>query len=142
MTHCALVIHQNLFIETDIRAWLSPMNKLQDNEYYEIWECPELTSNQRQIVRDAALNYFGRYYSILKITLHALDAYLGKIFNKDIFFFRKFSMNDKYVICSWIVGSAYNKIGINFTEPFQIATPDNIYDYVKSHNWTLIEKKE
>jgi len=65
MTHCGLAIYKSVFIEANVRTCLVPMRQLQKNKYYEIWRNPELTVSQRQIIRYAALDYFGRYYGFL-----------------------------------------------------------------------------
>jgi len=141
MTHCGVVIDSTYFIESDIKVWISPLTKLRDVEYYEIWECPNITEAERLIVKDTAISFFGRYYSILKLGMHAIDALLGKLLSRDIFLFRRLSKNDRYAICSWIVAYAYVKIGFDFTIPYYAATPEDIHKFVKKYHWSLIEKR-
>jgi hypothetical protein len=142
MTHSAIVIDSNHFIESSIKAIISPIESLEKNKYYEIWSCQSLLDVERSIIVEKANSYFGRAYSIPKIITHAFDAILGKIFLRDIFLFRRLTDSDKYIICSWIVSCVYTKVGFEFTNPYYIATPDNIHDFVKKYNnWGLVKKK-
>jgi hypothetical protein len=142
MTHAAIAINANYFVETDITARISSIESLEKNRYYEIWSCQDLSDLEREIIVEKAKTYIDRIYSIPKILSHALDAIFGKITSRNIFFFRKIADSDKYIICSWIVSCVYTKVGFNFTEPYYIATPDNIHDFIKTYRrWILVKKK-
>ena len=141
MTHSGIMIESNTYMETDIRARLSPIEALYKCEYWEIWQYPEITDLERVTITTNAKSYFNKTYSITKLMFHAFDAILGKILSRDIFFFRKLSKSDKYIVCSWIPSSVYHKIGIDFINPYYVATPDNIHDFLKEHNWKLVNKK-
>jgi len=141
MTHSAIVIDSNYFVESNIKARISPIESLESNKYYEIWSNELLSDVERSNIVNTSRSYFDRVYSIPKIVTHALDAILGKIFLKDIFLFRKLTKSDEYIICSWIVSCAYTKIGINFTDPYYASTPDNIHDFITSNpSWKLVFK--
>jgi hypothetical protein len=142
MTHSAIVLDSNYFVESHVFARISPIESLEKNKYYEIWSCQDLSDIERGIIVEKAKSYFDKVYSIPKIITHALDAIFSKMFSRNIFFFRKIADSDEYVICSWIVSCAYSKCGYNFTKPPYISTPDNIHDFIKTYNsWTLVKKK-
>lgn len=88
-----------------------------------------LTKSQSQAVVQKATAYVGDSYGYTKIAMHFLDWCIG-----GKFFFRKLTENDKYPICSWVVASAYSKIGESFDCDVAQAEPDDIWDYCLSRS--------
>ncbi len=74
-----------------------------------------------------AEGYVGRTYGYLKILLHLLDwALLGA------YVFRRLGQMDRYPICSWLVAHSYKKANLYFGVKPGAATPDDIWDFVRS----------
>ncbi len=143
MTHCGVMVDDKTYIETDIQAKISSLKELDKCEYWEMWECPGISDLERFQLAARATLYFNRTYSVIKILCHMIDAILGKLAFRDVFFVRKLAKSEKYIICSWIPTTVYHKhLGINFTDPYYAATPDDIHDFVDEHKWTLVDKKQ
>jgi hypothetical protein len=78
----------------------------------------------KTIVREAE-EQVGKKYGYLKIIAHLLDwIFLG------VYFFRRFTNNGNYPICSWLVAHAYSKAGKYFGCDPGAAEPDDIWDFV------------
>lgn len=114
---------------------------------YWIYRKKDWTQEQRttgtpypcNIVVSKALEYVGRKYGWEKIVAHAID-YL--IFQNH-YIMRRLCFIDKYPICSWVVAFSYAKVGYRFGVNPQIATPDDIWDWVtQNENWTEIKVGE
>ncbi len=79
------------------------------------------------IVVEAA-EQVGKKYGYLKIVAHLLDwLCLG------VYFFRRFTNNGDYPICSWLVSHAYAMAGKNFGCDPGSAEPDDIWDFVNQN---------
>lgn len=84
-----------------------------------------LTNDEIKIIVAEAEQEVGRKYGYLKIVAHLLDwIFLG------IYFFRRFTNNGIYPICSWLVAHAYSKAGKHFGCDPGAAEPDDIWDFV------------
>lgn len=93
----------------------------------------KLTPAQDGAIYIKAMTYKNRKYGYLKLLAQLGDWMLG---NK--YFFRRLAGWDKYPICSWVVAHAYKEAGIEFGISANEATPDDIWDYVTSHGWTVV----
>lgn len=95
-----------------------------------------LTEQQRWAVAREALVYRNRPYGVAKILAHAADWALG-----GRYVFRRLIRVDRYPICSYVVGKAYDRaIGYRFGVPAKAASPDDIWDWVTENDkWTRIE---
>lgn len=73
----------------------------------------------------------GRKYGYKAILFHALDGILGKIFGKDVLYFRKkFIKSWDAKVCSSFVGTIFGKFGYTFgTRRGHFLTPDDIWDF-------------
>ena len=70
----------------------------------------------------------GQKYGWLMVAAHFLDYLL-----LGAYVFRRLIRADDYPICSWVVAWAYQKTGRDFGVPAAAASPDDIWDYVRSH---------
>jgi hypothetical protein len=98
-----------------------------------VWGPPKIWTERTvaKVVKDAE-SYTGKKYGYLKIGLHALDYYLGKILRKEVFLFRRIGFMDRYPICSWLVAHAYDTIGYRFQGKHpDVVQPDDIGDHVR-----------
>ncbi len=75
-----------------------------------------------------AESYVGREYGYGKVVLHALDWAL-----QGAYVFRRLGRMDDYPICSWLVAHAYGSAGLTFGVEPGAATPDDIWDFVRSN---------
>ncbi len=84
-----------------------------------------LTSQETDVIVQAAERYVGRKYGYVKIVAHALDWMLN-----GVYLFRRLIGSDEYPICSWVVAHAYAKAGKTFGVEPGAASPDDICDFV------------
>jgi hypothetical protein len=77
---------------------------------------------------DSARHYIGDGYGYAKIVTSLLDWCLC-----GAYVFRRLTHAQKWPICSWVVAHAYAAVGLNFGVDPGAATPDDIWDFVKSH---------
>ncbi len=89
----------------------------------------QLSAGEREIVSIVANKYVGASYGWLKIVAHAADHLLFS----DHYVARRLCRMDNYPICSWVVAYAYDAVGRRFGIPPNMATPDDIWDYVTTH---------
>jgi hypothetical protein len=88
-----------------------------------------LTDEELQTIVATAETYVGRSYGYAKIAGHFLDWIL-----QGAYVFRRFTNNDDYPICSWVVAHAYQSAGKDFGVDAGAASPDDIWDFiVKTH---------
>jgi hypothetical protein len=108
----------------------------------EVWRHRGLSDGERVRVAAKAMDYVGRRYDYAKLLLHGLDALLGKVRGRDVFFFRTLGGFGRYVICSWVCAFAYSRaLDYTFGIPPEFATPDDMHDWVvESDEWELVEK--
>jgi hypothetical protein len=136
-SHTGIGIDGQFFVEALNSVVKTPwFDFVQDHkpDTYEIWRHRYWTDEDRQAVANVAEAYLGRKYGYLKILLHAGDSLLGKIFYMDVLFFRRLALMDRYPICSWVTGFAvYKAVGYEFGVKPEYATPDDIADWVQTH---------
>lgn len=84
-----------------------------------------LSEKDQARVVAAAEEYEGRAYGYLKLATQWLDWAIG-----GRYLFRRLSNMDEFPICSWIVASAYGRIGVSFGVRVGEATPDDIWDHI------------
>jgi hypothetical protein len=87
-----------------------------------------LTGEETEKITVKALTYVGRKYGFVKIASHFLDWTL-----QGAYVFRKFTQDDNYPICSWLVAQAFSSAGKDFGCDPGAATPDDIWDFVTSN---------
>lgn len=93
-----------------------------------------LTNDDINTIVKEAEKQLGRKYGYLKIMAHLLDwFFLG------IYFFRRFTNNGNYPICSWLVANAYSKAGKDFGCDPGAAEPDDIWDFVSGNRDKYME---
>ena len=93
-----------------------------------------LTKEEITTVINAAKNQVGKKYGYIKIVAHLLDWSLFGAYA-----FRRLVPGKKYPICSWVVAYAFSVICRNFGVTKEMATPDDILDYVEaSDNYFLV----
>lgn len=80
-----------------------------------------------------AMTFEHRRYGYRKLGLHLLDYWLALAFRRDVYFFRRLSVVDRYPICSYIVAHSYSAVGRNFGVAPGQASPDDILDYIEQH---------
>ena len=85
------------------------------------------TEDVAKIVQGAEKDV-GQEYGKVMIVAHLLDYLL-----LGAFVFRRLIRAEDYPICSWVVAWAYAKAGRDFGVPPAAASPDDIWDYVRSH---------
>jgi len=113
------------------------------HNYYQIWRNTYLTEEQRNSISKQVRLYTNNFYGSWKLLLHMFDGILGKIFGKDITFFRTFLFINSYPICSWLWAYAYYDVArYKFDYPPYIVSPDDMHDHVKkSEQWELVYEK-
>jgi len=107
----------------------------------EVWRHVGLTPNQRIDIAQKALSYKGRKYGGLKLFAHLGDAFIGKLFGRAPYLFRRLCRLDRYPICSWLWAWSYARIigGEPFGVPSAQASPDNMHDHVRnSPDWIRV----
>jgi len=87
-----------------------------------------LSEAERATVVRKAEDYVGRKYGYLAIAAHFLDWLL-----LGAYLFRRLANQERYPICSWVVASAFAKVGRHFGVAPGAATPDDIWDFVTKH---------
>lgn len=99
---------------------------------------PELQEKQQQNIIETANRYYGNKYGYLTLVAHLLDRLLG-----NRYLFRKLINMENYPICSWLVSWCYwQGAEIAFTDPPDIAQPDDIMDFAQKNRWTIIWKSD
>ena len=105
----------------------------------EIWRKLDLTTDQKTLISNKAIEYVGAIYAPQKIVLHGFDGLLGKVFGTDIYAFRRLGFMDRYPICSWVVAFSYDQINYRFGKHPKYVTPDCLHDYlVEKDDWKIV----
>jgi hypothetical protein len=89
-----------------------------------IFRPTNLTHEEIRTVVDAASGYVGRRYGVLKLVTHFADWVL-----QGAYVFRRFTNDDRYPICSWLVACSFEKAGKTFGVAPGAAAPDDIWDF-------------
>jgi len=93
-----------------------------------IFRANNLTEDDIRKIVARAQSMVGRKYGMIAIVAHLLDwCLLGA------YFFRRLVPGMRYPICSWLVADAFAQAGKNFGVSPGEAEPDDIWDFVKSH---------
>lgn len=90
-----------------------------------------LSSAQRMVIANTALKYRGMKYGYWKIAAHLLDWFL-----QGAYVFRRLAGMKNYPICSWLAAYSYSRVvdrSFGFGVPPGAASPDDMWDWVKSH---------
>jgi len=99
-----------------------------DTSRVAIYRRRRLMSEQRLVVVDKALDFYGNQYGVLKILAHALDRMLF-----DTYLFRRLAKLDRYPICSYLVARCFDEVDIWIGASPSRAQPDDIGDYIIEH---------
>lgn len=123
-------------------------NRTQERQWREVYgtgkhwgvlvEIVGFLPEMRDELEAASDEYLGRPYGTLALARHAFDGLLGKLFGRDIFFFRRMAAGHplRYNICSWFTTYTHRKAGWLFEGPGGKplspgrATPDDVMDDV------------
>jgi hypothetical protein len=93
-----------------------------------VYRANNLNSEEIKTIVAEAEGQVGRKYGYLKVIAHLLDwALLGA------YVFRRLADNGDYPICSWLVAHSFSKAEKYFGVEPGAASPDDIWDFVKSH---------
>ncbi len=93
-----------------------------------IFRPKELKAEDKADIVAKAKTYVDQPYGYGKIVAHLLDWGL-----QGAYVFRRFTNDDDYPICSWLVAHAYKAAGEGFGVEPGAANPDDIWDYVSEH---------
>lgn len=124
--------------KTDVKKWDKK------HKYYEVWRNLNISYEEKTKIVKYVRDYENNFYGWQKLFFHMLDGILGKIFNKEIFLFRKLLFIEKYPICSWLWAYGYKDgYDYEFGNKPNVVSPDDMYDFViKNDDWIKIFKKE
>jgi len=86
-----------------------------------------LTEAERQLIVAEARAHVGEKYGWWKLLFHLLAKLTGKVWFKRLLFL------DDYPICSYLVGTAFQKAGLTFGVEGRSADPDDIWDFVTTN---------
>lgn len=87
-----------------------------------------LSPDELEKIVSKAESYVGNKYGYAKIFAHLGDWLLG-----GRYFFRRFTSQDNYPICSWLVAAAYGAADKHFGCSVGMAQPDDIWDFVNAN---------
>jgi hypothetical protein len=99
-----------------------------DNDSVAIYRSINLTSEEIDKIVKYANKQVGRKYGYFKIVTHLLDWFFF-----GVYFFRRFTNNGQYPICSWLVAYAFAEADKNFDVAPGAAEPDDIWDFVNKN---------
>jgi hypothetical protein len=87
-----------------------------------------LTDADERMIIAKAESYVGDGYGYAKLLAQLADDLLGSPY-----LFRRLCRIDNRPICSYVVGAAFNAVGLNFGVPYRAVSPDDIWDFCISH---------
>lgn len=96
-----------------------------------------LTEEEKATIVAKAKTYVDRRYGYGKIIAHLLDWGL-----KGAYVFRRFTDNEKYPICSWLVAHAYAAADKDFGVEAGAANPDDVWDFVTTNPDKYIQVRQ
>jgi hypothetical protein len=141
--HVAMIIFyagEFYVIEAVSRVKITPFKEWAKDKEFSVWRKKDLTVSERIDLRDEALKYKGCFYGFWKLFLHAFDAFISKIWYKEVFLLRRLQFIDRYPICSWLVAyTYYNALKYSFGTIPKLTDPDSMNDYTrKSEDFHLV----
>lgn len=93
-----------------------------------VYRPTNLTDAEKDAIVAKAKTYVDRPYGYMKILAHLADWTL-----RGAYVFRRFTSDNDYPICSWLVAHAFKAAGKHFDVPAGAANPDDIWDFVQAH---------
>ena len=112
-----------------------------NSDNFQIWRLKSLNPVLRNQICVKANSYIGRDYGYLKLLAHFGDGLFRKLFDKEVYFFRRLAFMDKYPICSWVASFAYASAGIKFGCAPEFADPDMMCDFVQGQKqWSKVSE--
>jgi len=90
-----------------------------------IYRATNLSQDEIDMIVERAESHVGKRFGYPMIVAHFLDWLL-----LGAYVFRRIVPGSKYPICSWVVADAFGKAGKYFGVEVDLATPDDIWDYV------------
>lgn len=88
-----------------------------ESDLVQIWRPKNIPAEAMKDIIKEAERYVGKKYGWTKVFLHSLGL-------------QRLSVIDKWPICSYVVGKAFETVGYTFGRPGNAITPDDIHDFI------------
>ena len=142
--HISGFINYELNVEALWKVEVTEFELHPKNKRLKVYRKKNLSDKERDLLALKAVSYVGREYGFAKLITHLGDALLEKMFDGQIFFFRRLNHSQRYPICSWVWAYSYYRVlGYKFGIDPEGADPDTMYDFVVNNSdWELIYSSE
>ena len=100
-----------------------------------IYRATNLSQDEIDTIVRRAESHVGKRFGYPMIVAHFLDWLL-----LGAYVFRRIVPGGKYPICSWVVADAFGEVGKNFGVEVDMATPDDIWDFVADRSPSQYEQ--